>query len=96
MLTALQETETALSAYAREVDRHPDLVAVSDEAQLAASISLARQRQGTIDFLTVLDEERRLADTESDVASSEARIAFAQVDLFRAPLMRDHPERSLV
>jgi outer membrane protein, multidrug efflux system len=84
VLTALQETETALSAYAREVDRHADLVAARDEAQRAASIALARQRQGTIDFLTVLDAERTLADTESDLASSEARIAFAQVDLFRA------------
>jgi NodT family efflux transporter outer membrane factor (OMF) lipoprotein len=84
VLTALEETETALSAYAREVNRHADLVAARNEAQRAASIALSRQRRGTIDFLTVLDAQRTLADAESDLASSEARIAFAQVDLFRA------------
>jgi NodT family efflux transporter outer membrane factor (OMF) lipoprotein len=99
VLTALQETETALSAYAREVERHADLVAARDEAERSTNIALARQRQGTIDFLTVLDAERTLADAESDLASSDARIAFAQIDLFRAlaggwgdPTQPDHSE----
>jgi NodT family efflux transporter outer membrane factor (OMF) lipoprotein len=84
VLTALQETETALSAYAHEIDRHQALVEARDEAQRAANVSLARQREGTIDFLTVLDAQRTLADTQADLAASDARIAFAQVDLFRA------------
>ena len=84
VLTALQETETALSAYAHEIDRHQALVAARDEAQRAANVSLARQKQGTIDFLTVLDAQRTLADSQADLAASDARIAFAQVDLFKA------------
>lgn len=84
VLTALQETETALSAYAHEIDRHQALVAARDEAQRAANVSRARQREGTIDFLSVLDSERTLADAQAALAASDTRIAFAQVDLFRA------------
>lgn len=84
VLTALEETETALSAYAHEIDRHLALVAARDEAQRAANVTIARQKEGTIDFLTVLDAQRTLADAQADLAASDARIAFAQVDLFRA------------
>lgn len=84
VLTALQETETALSAYAHELDRHQALVAARDEAERAANVTIARQKEGTIDFLTVLDAQRTLADAQAALAASDARIAFAQVDLFRA------------
>ncbi|HLZ79742.1 MAG TPA: TolC family protein, partial [Sphingomonas sp.] len=84
VLTALEETETALSAYAHELDRHQALVAARDEAQRAANVTIARQKEGTIDFLTVLDAQRTLADAQANLAASDARIAFAQVDLFRA------------
>jgi outer membrane protein, multidrug efflux system len=84
VLTALRETETALSAYAHEIERHQALVAARDEAQRAANVTIARQKQGTIDFLTVLDAQRTLADAQADLAASDARIAFTQVDLFRA------------
>lgn len=84
VLTALQETETALSAYAHEIARRQALVSARDEAQRAANVTLARQKSGTIDFLTVLDAQRTLADAQADLAASDTRIAFAQVDLFRA------------
>jgi NodT family efflux transporter outer membrane factor (OMF) lipoprotein len=84
VLTALRETETALSGYAHEIDRHRALLAARDEAERAANVSLARQREGEIDFLTVLDAQRTLADAQADLAASDARLAFAQVDLFKA------------
>jgi NodT family efflux transporter outer membrane factor (OMF) lipoprotein len=84
ILTALQETETALSAYAHEIHRHQALVAARDEAQRAVNVSVARQKEGRIDFLTVLDAQRTLADAQAFLAASDARIAFAQVDLFKA------------
>ncbi|PNB35951.1 transporter, partial [Pseudomonas sp. FW305-130] len=37
-----------------------------------------------IDFLEVLDAERTFADADADVAAADARIADAQIDLFRA------------
>jgi multidrug efflux system outer membrane protein len=73
-----------LSAYAHEIERHQALLAANNEAQRAANVTLARQREGAIDFLAVLDAQRTLAETEADLAASDARIAFAQVDLFKA------------
>jgi multidrug efflux system outer membrane protein len=84
VLTALRETETALSAYGHEIDRHAALLSARDEAARAATVTEHRQREGTIDFLTVLDAQRTLADAQGALAASDARIAFAQIDLFRA------------
>lgn len=84
VLTALEETETALSTYARELDRRAQLQSARDNAETAARITRARQREGTIDFLEVLDAERTFADADADVAAADARIADAQIDLFRA------------
>jgi multidrug efflux system outer membrane protein len=84
VLGALEETETALSTYQRELERHAALVSARDGAEAAARITRARQREGQIDFLEVLDAERTFADADADLAASDARIASAQIDLFRS------------
>jgi outer membrane protein TolC len=84
VLIALQETETALSAYQHELERRQALTSARDEALVAANISRAQLREGRTDFLVVLDAERTLAGTEADLAASDARVTMAQVDLFRA------------
>jgi multidrug efflux system outer membrane protein len=84
ILSALQETETALSAYAQAIDRRTDLALGRDAAEHAANIALTRQREGQIDFLTLLDAQRTLAEAQARLAASEAQIASTQVDLFRA------------
>lgn len=84
VLRALQETETALSAYAHEIDRRAALTSARDQAGIAARIARAQLREGRTDSLAVLDAERSLAQTEADLALSDARIATTQVDLFRA------------
>ncbi len=84
VLTALEETEIALSNYARELDRRVLLQSARDNAATAARITRARQREGQIDFLEVLDAERTFADTEAELAAADGRLANAQVDLFRA------------
>ena len=84
VLTALQETETALSNYARALDRRAALASARDEAERAAKVARARQREGTLDFLDMLDAERTSADAAASLADADARIADAQVDLFRA------------
>jgi outer membrane protein, multidrug efflux system len=84
VLTALEETERALTVYARAVERERDLNAARDSAARAARISLARQREGRIDFLTVLDAERTLAGAEADLVDAHRAVVFAQVDVFRA------------
>lgn len=84
VLRALEETETALSRYAHELDRQQALASARDEAKRASTISRAQLREGRVDFLVVLDAERTLADTETQLAESNAKVATAQIDLFRA------------
>lgn len=84
VLRALEETETALSVYAHALERRDTLKAARESAARAARISLARQREGRIDFLTVLDAQRTLAAADSELATADRAVAFAQIDLFRA------------
>ncbi|HTM94334.1 MAG TPA: TolC family protein [Croceibacterium sp.] len=84
VLGALQETETALSNYARALDRRQALAQAREDAARATRITRAQQREGTIDALGSLDAERTLADAEAALALADASIAERQVDLFRA------------
>ena len=84
VLRALQETETALSGYARLLERRAALQAAFGEAETAVRITRARQREGQIDSLELLDAERTVADAEAAVATADAAIAGAQIELFRA------------
>ncbi|CAN5325208.1 efflux transporter outer membrane subunit [soil metagenome] len=84
VLTALEETETALSNYTHEIEVRAALQAAQSGAATASRITHARQREGQIDFLSVLDADRTSADADADLAASDARIAVAQVELFRA------------
>lgn len=84
VLTALTETETALSAYGRTLQERDALAKARAEAQRSANIALSRQREGAIDFLSVLDAQRTLADAQADLAAADARVAARQVDVFKA------------
>jgi outer membrane protein TolC len=84
VLIALEETERALSNLSHARQRADTLQRARDEASRAARISLARQREGQIDFLTVLDAQRTLAGAEADLVAARRAAAFAEVDVFRA------------
>ena len=84
VLTALRETETALSAYAHEIERHQALVAARDEAQRAANVTIARQKEGTIDFLTVLDAQRTLFSAQDQLSQIRLNRLEAAVSLYKA------------
>jgi NodT family efflux transporter outer membrane factor (OMF) lipoprotein len=84
VLTALQETETALSNYAAGLDRNAALRAARDESATAAKLVNLRYRIGADAFLNVLDAQRTLADTEQQLAQSDADLSTAQITLFQA------------
>lgn len=84
VLEALQETETALSSYQQALNRRSALHNARDQAAKAATITRARQREGDISSLELLDAERTLAETEAALAEADANVARAQIDLFRA------------
>ena len=84
VLRSLQETETALSAYANALRRREALAAARGEAEVAARIVRAQQREGQVDSLALLDAERTFAESEAALADMEGSVAIAQIDLFRA------------
>jgi len=84
VLVALEETETALSRYARSLERRAALQSASEQAERAARIVRAQQREGAINSLARLDAERTLAEAKADLAFQDAAVSRAQIDLFRA------------
>jgi outer membrane protein TolC len=84
LLQALQETETALSSYQQALNRREALRGARDQAEAAARITRARQREGDISSLELLDAERTSAEAEAALAEADANIARAQIDLFRS------------
>ncbi len=84
VLNALRETESAMTVYARELDRNAALQAARAQSALAASQSHRLYDAGKIDFLTVLDADRTLAANDSALAASDAQVAADQVTLFLA------------
>lgn len=84
VLRALGETETALSAYTRLLDRRTALQAARNTAETAARIVRVQQREGEVDGLVLLDAERSSAEAEAQLAAIDAVIAAAQIDLLRA------------
>ena len=84
VLAALRDSETALSALGRELDRRQSLLRARDAARRAAQLSRLRFTEGIDNFLTELDADRTLATAEAQLAQSEQAVADDQVTLFRA------------
>jgi len=83
-LGALEETESALTRYAGELDRLAALRRARGQSAEAARIARLRYQAGREPFQIVLDAERVLADTDAAVAQSEAVLSDNLVSLFLA------------
>ena len=84
VLGALRETETALTVYARDLDRRAALAQARAQAAQAASDSERLFTAGRTGFLPVLDAQRTLIGTEQTLAAADSRLAADQVQLFLA------------
>ena len=84
VLNALRETESALTVYARELDRNAMLRSARDQSALASRQTAKLYQYGRTDFLAALDADRTLASAENLLASSDAQLAADQVQLFLA------------
>lgn len=84
ILTALEDVENALAAYAagreRVVARGKAATAAGNAALLAHSLYAA----GSVDFQRVLDAERTRLSAEDGLASAEAEVLTAVVRLYKA------------
>ncbi len=84
VLRALEETETALSGYARALEQRQALRAAREQAAKAARIVRAQREEGAADSLAWLDAERTAAEAEAALAAQDAAISRRQIALFRA------------
>src|SRR3546814_6695691 len=81
---AREETETALTSYARSLEQRQSLRAARDQAERAARIVRAKRQEGASDSLEWLDAERTFAETEAVLAAQDGLISRRQIALFRA------------
>ena len=84
VLTALRETESGLTVYARDLDRVAALREASRQAGKAARDAETLFRAGRTGFLPVLDAQRTAIGAEQTLAAAESRLAADQVQLFLA------------
>ncbi len=83
-LGALEETESALTRYAGELDRVATLRRARDASAEAARIARLRYRAGREAFQIVLEAERTLSLAEANLAQAEAQRSDYLVSLFLA------------
>ena len=84
VLSALEETENAMTAFAREHARRDSLVEAAKQGRLAVDLARAQYAEGISDFQAVLDSERALAELEDDLARSDSSITTGVIALYKA------------
>jgi multidrug efflux system outer membrane protein len=84
VLTALRDTESALTTYSHDRQRDEDLTTAQARAREAEEQARQLYIGGKIDFLPFLDAQRTLTSADDAVAASHARLATDQVSVFLA------------
>lgn len=84
VLTALEEVENALVAYADEQVRRQSLVEASQAANRAVDLAQKQYSSGLIDFQVVLDAQRSLLSLQDQLASSDAEVTSNLITLYKA------------
>jgi len=84
VLLALEETENALSDYARERARLDHLRKAAGASREASELAAQRFEGGVSDFLDALDAYRTSLEAEDQLAISETRAATALVAVYKA------------
>ena len=84
VLLAIEETENAMTNFARERVRRASLVRAASQARRAVDLAQTQYREGLSDFQAVLDSERIAATIDDDLASSDAAVATNLIALYKA------------
>ena len=84
VLSAFGDVETALVSYANEQARYRSLANAVAASRRAVAMANELYVRGLNDFLNVLDTQRSLYLTESDLAQSQATMATNLVALYKA------------
>lgn len=84
VLTALEEVENALTAYAEEQNRRQSLIDAAAAAKQAVELAKNKYQSGLIAFSDVLDAQRSLLSFEDDLAKSEGTVTTNLISLYKA------------
>ncbi|MEO6743554.1 MAG: efflux transporter outer membrane subunit [Caldimonas sp.] len=84
VLTALEETEGALSQFTRSAQQTERLASAARNAEDATRLARVRFDAGAIDFLVVLDAERQVLTSRDALVQSQVGQAAALVGVYRA------------
>ena len=84
VLTALAETEGALTAFSREQETRQSLAEAVISGKKAVTIAGGLYTSGLTDFLHVLQSEHALYQSQDQLVQSDQRLALDMVALFKA------------
>jgi NodT family efflux transporter outer membrane factor (OMF) lipoprotein len=84
VLQALEDAESALTAYAGELDRNAALTTARDQSQTAFGLAQVRYRLGSISYLDLLTAQSDLVSASGALATSDQALASDQVTVFKA------------
>ena len=84
VLTALEDAENALTAYAQEQVRRESLSQSAQASQQALELSTQLYKSGLSDFLSVLDSERSLYTAQDALVQSDQAVSVDLVQLYKA------------
>jgi NodT family efflux transporter outer membrane factor (OMF) lipoprotein len=84
VLVAMEDTENALTSYAREQVRRESLSDSVDADQHALDLATHLYKSGLVDFLRVLDSESSLYTAQDALVQSDQAVSLDLVQLYKA------------
>ncbi|WP_409276992.1 efflux transporter outer membrane subunit [Pseudomonas defluvii] len=84
VLLALEESENAFSDYSKRQQRLLALLRQSEASRKAAELASIRYREGTVDYLVLLDAERERLSAEDAQAQAEVELYSGVVAIYKA------------
>jgi len=84
VLLALEDTENALTRYAKQQARLGIVAEQAQAARRAGSLAEIRYREGSEDFLTLLDAQRTQLAADDALAAAEAEVNVSVVAVYKA------------
>lgn len=84
VLLALEDTENALTRYAKQQARLGIVAEQAQAARKAESLAQLRYREGSEDFLALLDAQRNQLAADDALAAAEAQVNVSVVAVYKA------------
>lgn len=84
VLLALEESENAFSDYGKRQQRLVALIRQSESSRIAADLAAIRYREGTVDFLVLLDAQRERLAAEDSQAQAEVELYRGVVAIYKS------------